>query len=55
MSSTELLLGMEEPEGIVVAVEREVVVKKVMSPESERLDYGVELPIIVRVSRLGLA
>ena len=47
MSSTEFLLGVEELEGVMVVVESEIVVKKVMPLELQGLDYGIKLPFIV--------
>ena len=47
MPGTKFLLGMEEPEGFMVAVEGEVGVEKVVSPEFRGLDHDIELPVIV--------
>ena len=55
MSSVEFLLGVEEPEGIVVAVEGEFVMKKVMPLVPQGLDDDVKLPIIIGVPDLRLA
>ena len=55
MSSVEFPLGVEEPEGVVVAVEGEFVMKKEISPVPQGLDDDVKLPIIVGVPHLRLA
>ena len=55
MSGVEFPLGVEETEGIVVAVEGEFVMKKVMPPVPQGLDDGVKLLIIFGVPHLRLA
>ena len=55
MSGVEFPLGVEELEGIVVAVEGEFVVKKIVSPVPQGLDDGIKLPMIVGVLHLRLA
>ena len=54
MSGVEFLLGVEELEGIVIAVEGEFIMKKVMPPVPQGLDDGVKLPVIVGVPHLRL-
>ena len=39
----------------VITVEGEFSMQKIMSPESQRLDDGVQLAIIVGVSTFGIA
>ena len=55
MPGTKFLLGMEEPEGFMVTVEGEVGVEKVMLPEFNGLDHGIEFSVIVSVLDLCLA
>ena len=50
----EFLLSVEESEGFVITVEGEFSMQKIMSPESQRLDDGVQLAIIVGVSTFGI-
>ena len=54
MSGVEFPLGVEEPEGIVITVEGEFVMKKLMSPIPQGLDDGVKLLVIVGVPHLRL-
>ena len=54
MSGVEFLLGVEELEGIVIAIEGEFVMEKVMPPVPPGLDDGVKLQIIVGVPHLRL-
>ena len=55
MPCDEFLLSVEESEGFVITMEGEFSMKKIMSPESQRLDDGVQLAIIVGVSTFGIA
>ena len=54
MSGVEFPLGVEESEGIVITVEGEFVMKKVMSSVPQGLDDGVKLSVIVGVPHLRL-
>ena len=49
MSRAQFLLQMQESEGVVVAVESEHPMEKVMSPKLEGLDDGIQLPVVVGI------
>ena len=54
MSGVQLPLGVEEPEGIVITIEGELIMEEVMSPVPQGLDDGVKLPVVVGVPHFRL-